>query len=279
MLHCTPGQLSEHACVAVMANTTLPPLPNNLAFWRVAKLPVAEIRQRFEEDELQTTSTKSQLARRLRDRLGSLETESASGSASSPSAGRSTPQASPLVSDDQVNSPRRGLPRRHRRSRRHMRSSASGDDDRRATGAHKHTVTRTVRWRRMVTIVATAAAAHAPPPPPKLAASLVHAAPPPPSPPLQLPRLAATTLAIVAPVAAPGLRAPPHYVVIGIAIQLDAVAAADLARRDQPRRLGTPARGADAAGDNSIGGMTATATATADATSGRPGPCPLSPEG
>ena len=141
--------LSEHACVAVMANTTLPPLPNNLAFWRVAKLPVAEIRQRLEEAELQTTGTKSQLARRLHDHLGSLAADSASGSASSPSAGRSTPQASPPVSNDQVNSPRRGLPRRHRRSRRHMRTSASGaatttgDGLPRATGAHKHTVTRT----------------------------------------------------------------------------------------------------------------------------------------
>ena len=107
----------------------------------------------------------------------------------------------------------------------------------------------------MATIAATAAAAaHAPPSPPKLAASLVHAAPPPPPPPLQLPRPAATTPAAVAPAAAPGLRAPTHCVVIGIAVQLDAVAAADLERRDQPRRLRTPARGADAAGDNSIGG-------------------------
>ena len=131
MLHCTHGQLLEHACVAVMANTTLPPLPNNLPFWRIAKLPVAEIRQCLEEAELQTMGTKSQLVRWLHDHLGSLAADSVSDSVSSPSAGRSTLQASPPVSDDQVNSPRRGLPRRHRCSRRHMRSSASGDDDRR----------------------------------------------------------------------------------------------------------------------------------------------------
>ena len=118
------GDLSDH-------HQGLLQYSNKLAFWRVAKLPVAEIRQRLEEAELQTTGTKSQLARRLHDHLGSLAADSASGSASSPSAGRSTPQASPPVSDDQANSPRRGLPRRHRRSRRRMRSSASGDDDRR----------------------------------------------------------------------------------------------------------------------------------------------------
>ena len=73
-----------------MVNITLPLLPDNLAFWRITKLPVAEIRQCLEVAELQTTGRKSQLAKQLHEH-----------------------------------------PQRHRCSRCHTRSSASGNDDRR----------------------------------------------------------------------------------------------------------------------------------------------------
>ena len=116
--------------LSTMSASTLAPLPNTTALWRIEKLPVAEIKQRLLAAGLSDAGTKRTLAKRLHHSLthGSDSDSPSEGAASSPTrAGdRNGRSSSPAAADD-TSPPRERTRRRARRRRRSVR---------RGTGRH-----------------------------------------------------------------------------------------------------------------------------------------------